>query len=82
MAFVDAFELALTIKRDIDDIMKWLTYMSLLTDSLLLFDAFTISCTSREKRLMIDVQTVKVAYQFFAFNDVALFGQKSILAMV
>lgn len=76
MAFDDAFEMAFTIKHDIEDIMKYSISLSMFTDNCSLFGVLKISFTTRKKRVMINLQTVWDAYQSFRVNDVAFISSE------
>ena len=62
MAFADAFDMSLVIKHDLQNITGKFVPLSMFTDSLSLFDVLTRAKTTTEKRLMIDLQTVKDSY--------------------
>lgn len=64
-----------TTKRDMEDIMKRNIPTSMLSKSRSLIDVPTKASTAREKRLMIDLQTVRDAYHTFKVNDMLSFGQ-------
>ena len=62
MAFADAFDMTYAIKRDIELMTNQPIPISMLTDSLSLFDVITKSTITTEKRLMIDLKVVKDSY--------------------
>ena len=71
MAFADAFDMAYTIKYDLQIMLNKIIPISMLTDSKSLFDVLTSSSTTTEKRLMIDLQTVQDSYNKNEITDVA-----------
>lgn len=72
MAFADAFDMAYTLKFDLQKILGKELPLRMLTDNKSLFDVLTKATSTTEKRLMIDIQTVRDAYRSFEVNDVAL----------
>lgn len=80
MSFADDFDMAFTIKRNMEPIIKQNIPFTMLTDSRSLFENLTKSPTTREKRLMIDLLTVKDAYQSFEVYDVAFIRPKHNIA--
>lgn len=72
--------MAFSIKRDIEDIISCKIPNSTLTNSLSLFDVLKKVSTTREKRLWIDIETVKDAYRPFKVNDIAFIQSKHIIA--
>lgn len=79
MTFADAFDLAHTIKCDIQILISRHIELSLMNDSLSLFDVLTKSTTTTEKTLMIDSQTIKDSYQKLELNNVAFLQSICIL---
>ncbi len=71
MAFADAFDMALVIKHDLQNIMGKVVPLSMFTDSLSLFDVLTRAKVTTERRLMIDLQTVKESYDKKEINHVS-----------
>ena len=71
MAFADAFDMAFTIKYDMQMIMKQYIPLNMYTDSLSLFDVLTKSTTTTEKRLMIDLRSVRECYENQELDNVA-----------
>ena len=63
MAFADSFDMAFMIRYDIQKMMNIRKPIMIFTDSLSLFDVITKASTTVEKRLMIDLEVVKMAYQ-------------------
>ena len=63
MDFADAFDMAFAIKYDPSKMMKSHVPITALTDSLSLFDVITKATLPTEKRLMVDLQTVKELYK-------------------
>lgn len=80
MAFADTFDMAYTIKRGSEDIMKQNIALFILTNSCSFFNFLIKFNGTREKRLMIDLQTVDDAYEWFEINDVAFIGSKRNIA--
>jgi hypothetical protein len=63
MALADAFDMAFTIRHDLQNITLLQIPIIILTDSLSLFDVLTKATTTSEKRLMIDLTAAKEAYK-------------------
>ena len=63
MAFADAFDMAFAIRYDLSRMMNSHVPITALTDSLSLFDVITKATIPTEKRLMVDLQTVKESYK-------------------
>jgi hypothetical protein len=63
MALADAFDMAYSLKHDIETIIKQNVPIVILTDSQSLFDVISKATTTAEKRLMIDLCVVKRAYE-------------------
>ena len=61
-AFADGFDAAFSIKYDLEKMTGLHIPILMLTDSKSLFDIITKSSTTREKRLLIDIATVRNAY--------------------
>ncbi len=61
--FTDGLDFALTLKFDLERIIGKHLPLSMVTDSKQLFDVLTKNSTATEKRLMIDIETVRGAYQ-------------------
>lgn len=62
MALADGFDIAYSLKHDLQKLMGKRVPITLFTDSLSLFDTITKATTTLEKRLMIDVENVKETY--------------------
>ena len=63
MAFADAFDMAFVIKIDLERMLGNSIPISMVTDSLSLFDVVTRASVFAEKRLLIDIEAVKGAYK-------------------
>jgi hypothetical protein len=63
MALADAFDMAFTIRHDLQNITRLQIPIIVLTDSLSLFDVITKATTTSEKWLMIDLTAAKEAYK-------------------
>lgn len=69
-AFVDAFDSSFTLRHDLSEIVNSTIPLSLITDSESLFKVIVQSSTITEKRLMIDLQACREAYQEGEIDDV------------
>ena len=69
-AFADAFDHAFTLKYDLESLLKQRIPLSLFTDSRSLFDVIKKSSSTSEKRLMIDITSVRKAYENQEISDV------------
>lgn len=71
MAFEDVFEIVFTIRNDLKIVFGLDTPLTIMTDSLSLFDARTDRSTRTEKRLTTNLQAVQAAYKEFKNLDIA-----------
>lgn len=62
-AFADSFDAAYAIRYDIQKMVKQNVPLSMVTDSDSLFKVVVQSSTTTERRLMIDIQATREAYQ-------------------
>lgn len=69
MAFADGFNLTYAIKEDIQIMTNTEILLKMCTDILSLFDKLTKAAMQTEKRLMIDLNFVKNAYDNDKIND-------------
>lgn len=83
-AFADYMDFALVIKRDIEEMTGKILAVRIFTDSNSLFHVITKNnvtavitknTVTAEKRLMIDVCSVREAYERFHVGDVACVGK-------
>lgn len=63
MAFADGFDMAFAIRHDLQLMLSQSINILMFTDSLSLFDVLTKATVTTEKRLMIDLKTVKDSYK-------------------
>ena len=63
MSFAEGFDVAYSLKHDLENILLKQIPLVMLTDSLSLFDVTTKSTITKEKRLMIDLQCINNAYK-------------------
>lgn len=68
MAFADGFDVAYSLKYDLEHMMQQKIPLVMLTDSLSLFDVITKASGTKEKRLAIDLACANQAYQRFEIN--------------
>lgn len=80
MAFADAFDMAYTIKYNLQAMMRKGIPLTMLTDSLSLFHELTKATVTTEKGLMIDLQNVKESYRNIEINNVAFILSEQNLA--
>lgn len=71
MAFADAFDMSFAITHDIQTMLGKVILLQLFTDSLSSFDVLTRAKTTTEKRLMIDLKSVKESYDKNEIADIA-----------
>lgn len=69
-SFADAFDFAFTAKTDLENILKKDIPLRMLTDSKSLFDIITKNSHTSEKRLQIDIQVIREAYEKHEISDV------------
>jgi len=69
-AFADAFDFAFCTKQDIELVMGRDIPLMMFTDSKSLFDIITKCSHTQEKRLMIDLQAVRDAYESHEISNV------------
>jgi hypothetical protein len=62
MAFADAFDMAMIIRHDLRNLLHRNVPITILTDSLSLFDVISKSTITAERRLLIDLGAAKAAY--------------------
>eukprot|EP00171_Calliarthron_tuberculosum_P022791 IDg22791t1 len=62
-AFADGFDFAYSLKSDLQRILQRRVALQMLTDSKSLFDIITKCSNSTERRLMIDMEAIREAYQ-------------------
>lgn len=63
MALADAFDMAVLIKHDLQAVLKSSIPITMIIDSLSLFEVITKASSTTGKRSMIDLITVKDAYR-------------------
>lgn len=73
MAFADSIDVAYTLKHDREHVFRKPVPLSMVPDSQFLFDVLIETTCLTEKRLMIDLETVKDAYNSLEISDLALF---------
>eukprot|EP00171_Calliarthron_tuberculosum_P023435 IDg23435t1 len=71
-AFTDAFDQSYIIKWDLEKILYMNIPLRMFTDSKQLFDVITKASHPTEKRLMIDIASVREAYDEFEISNVGL----------
>ena len=69
-AFADGFDFAFMLRHDLQEIMGQTIPMSMFTDSESLFKVIVKSTTTTGKRLMIDIQAAREAYDQSEISDV------------
>ena len=63
MNLADAFDMAFTLRHDLEHMIQQSIPIIMITDSLLLFNIITKATTTTEKRLMIDLRTVYESFK-------------------
>ena len=63
MEFADAFDISYIIKRELQRLSARNVPLTMVTDSLSLFDIITRASITAEKRLMIDLETVNGTFK-------------------
>ena len=76
-AFADAFDYAYTMRHDLQSLLGQDIPIQMFTDSKSLFDVITKCSHTTEKRLMIDISTVRKAYENFEISDVGFLGSEN-----
>ena len=69
-AFGDAYDFAYCAKKDLEALLERNVYLKMITDSKSLFDVITQCSQTLEKRLMIDLQSVRDAYQCHEISNI------------
>ena len=69
-AFADAFDVGYIIKRDLEIMLDRSIRLQMFTDSKSLFDIITKCGSTTQKRLLIDVKSVREAYNNHEVSDV------------
>lgn len=70
MALADSFNVAFTMKRDPEQIIGKELPLHMYTDSLSLFGIIKKSSATSEKRLMVDLNCVKNAYNSMKISEI------------
>ena len=71
-AFTDAFDCAFSFKHDLQKMLNKEIPLRMFTDSKCFFDVITKNSTMSEKRLLIDVQVARQAYERMEITEVGL----------
>lgn len=71
MNFAEAFDMAYTIKHDFQAMIRKVIRLTILTDTLYLFDVLTKETVTTEKRAVIDLQNNKYSYRSMEINNVS-----------
>lgn len=69
-AFEDEFDFAFSLNHDLEKVTGLHIPIQMLTDSKSLFDIIPKSSTTKEKRLLIDIATIKHAYKNYELSEV------------
>lgn len=80
VAFSDAFDIAYSIKFDLESMAKLKIPLTMITDSLSLFDFKTKATGTTEMRLMIDLNIFKQSYYKFEIETIAFVNSANNLA--
>lgn len=70
-AFADGLDYGLSLKHDLEQMLGRKLGLRMFTDSKSLFDVISKNSTTTEKRLMVDVQAMREAYERMELSDVA-----------
>ena len=76
-AFADGFDFAYLMRHDLQRMLKRKIPLTMITDSEQLFKVIIKSTTTTEKRLMIDVETARAAYNEGEISDVGWIPEES-----
>ena len=68
-AFADAFDFVYCAKTDLEELLDHRVSLSIFTDSVNLFDVITKCFQTQKRRLMIDLQAVREAYQMHVISN-------------
>lgn len=71
-AFMDAFDIAYVLKKDLDMMFDTKLDIIMFTDSKKLFDAVTCGKRTTERRLSIDVTAARQSYKQFEITSIGL----------
>lgn len=69
-AFADAFDFSYCAKNDLEQILNKKVPLHIITDSKSLFDVITQCSNTSERRLMIDLEAVREAYESHSISNV------------
>lgn len=72
MTFADDFNMACSLKHDLDKLLCNHIPRSMINDSQSLFDVLSKATCTTKRRITIDFRTVKDAFKWFGANDVVL----------
>jgi hypothetical protein len=79
IAFAEGFDQGYTLKNDLQELSGRNFPLTILTDSKTIFDVIKASYT-REKRILIDLASVREGYRRFDINDIGLISSEENLS--
>jgi hypothetical protein len=80
IAFAEEFDQGYTLKHDLQELLGRNLPLTIFTDSKTLLDVITKASYTREKRILIDLASVREGYRRFDIDDIGLISSEENLA--
>ena len=80
IAFAEGFDQGYALKCNLKELLGTNVPLTLMTDSKTLFDVITKASYTREKRILIDLASVREGYRRFDIDDIGLIASEENLA--